>query len=1042
MSARLVAALLLAGLTVAATLAAPRDPFAASPQSVQQEKPDEVLARAKQIYSEDGPKPALPVFERALALYQAAGDRRGEAITLGLIGNCYKKFGDFPKALDFLNRALAMKRELGDRLEEGKTLSHLGLLYWEKGEYPAAIDNLTRSIAIGRELADRQLEGSALNNLSLVYDEMGDYRRSLEQYQKVLDLYRGTNFERGESDTLGNIGGVHLLLGQYREALRYYQQALAISERLKMKPSASQDLGNIALCHLGLGQIQTAIDQFDRALQLAREAGLAKEEADWLRGKASAFVRLGNYTAALDGYAQALNVYERAKLRRELVEALNDVGTLHARLGDGASAERSFRRAIEIARAIDNAHGVTVNLVALGDLERRRKRLDEAGALYRDALARATKDGDRAGAAGVRVALAFVGRDQGRLDEAFAEAGRAMDEARAIGARPVEAEALFARAEVARTRRQNDEALRDDAAAAEIATALADPELGWRVAYGQGQALEALGRNDESAASYRRAVALIEDVRSQLRDERFRASYLEDKYQVYVSLVQLLLKLGKTQEAFTYAEKLRARQYLEWMNRGLPPIQDEARRQTELALRERVRQLQRAIDQEHAKPAGEQRRQALDLFSAELVDAERDYQAALAVLLTAEPAYAAARALASVSSDDVQKRLAADTALVEYVVADEAVSVFVIRSTGIQAKTVSIRSIDLAAKVELLRDLIVREAGTDWQAPAASLYETLVAPIEQAGWLAGVHHLYLVPHGILHYVPFAALPRGREKGARLVVNDYVIAYLPAAAALAPAGNADVARVFRSRAEAREGEGGRPAIDGSGKAAASPTQSVMAMAPARTGLQFTQQEATAVAGLFPKDRLLLVGSRATETAFKTSAGRYDVLHLATHGYFNRFNPLLSGLELEPDAKEDGRLEVHEILGLRLAARLVVLSACDTALGGGYFSEVPSGDDIVGLTRAFLFAGSPSVVASLWAVNDRSTMGLMGGFYGKLLVQSDVGRVFRSRAEAREGEGGGGEDKATALAEAQREVIARGGRYAHPYFWGAFVLVGQM
>ena len=131
-----------------------------------------------------------------------------------------------------------------------------------------------------------------------------------------------------------------------------------------------------------------------------------------------------------------------------------------------------------------------------------------------------------------------------------------------------------------------------------------------------------------------------------------------------------------------------------------------------------------------------------------------------------------------------------------------------------------------------------------------------------------------------------------------------------------------------------------------------------------------------------------------------------LHLATHGYFNRFNPLLSGLELESDAKEDGRLEVHEILGLRLAARLVVLSACDTALGGGYFAEVPSGDDIVGLTRAFLFAGSPSVVASLCAVNDRSTMGLMKGFYGKLDAA----------------------DKATALAGAQRDLVARGGRYA--------------
>jgi CHAT domain-containing protein len=278
----------------------------------------------------------------------------------------------------------------------------------------------------------------------------------------------------------------------------------------------------------------------------------------------------------------------------------------------------------------------------------------------------------------------------------------------------------------------------------------------------------------------------------------------------------------------------------------------------------------------------------------------------------------------------------------------------------------------------------------------------------------------MVPHGLLHYVPFAALPRGREQGARLVLNDYVVAYLPAAAAL---------------------------LYGNGNG--EPAESVLAVAPARAGLQFTQQEATGVAALFPKNRLLLVGSRATETAFKTAAGRYDVLHLATHGYFNKFNPLLSGLELEADGREDGRLEVHEILGLRLNARLVVLSACDTALGGGYFAEVPAGDDIVGLTRAFLFAGSPSVVASLWAVNDRSTMRLMSGFYSRLLStegsRRDGGRGFSPGGEGLNANSTGLDadltDKATALAEAQRDLVGRGGRFGHPYFWGAFVLVGQ-
>ena len=291
-----------------------------------------------------------------------------------------------------------------------------------------------------------------------------------------------------------------------------------------------------------------------------------------------------------------------------------------------------------------------------------------------------------------------------------------------------------------------------------------------------------------------------------------------------------------------------------------------------------------------------------------------------------------------------------------------------IRADGIQAKTVAIRSIDLSAKVELLRDLIVRASGNDWRAPAESLHRSLVALLSsrQGGWPGSTTSTWSRT-GSCTTCRLRRCRAGGSKAPVSLLSDYVVAYLPAAAAL---------------------------VYGNGNG--EPAESVLAMAPSRTRLQFSQQEATTVAGLFPKDRLLLVGSRATESAFKNASGRYEVLHLATHGYFNKFNPLLSGLELEADGREDGRLEVHEILGLRLSARLVVLSACDTALGGGYFAEVPAGDDIVGLTRAFLFAGSPSVVASLWAVNDRSTMRLMSAFYGRLLTpngrNSDVGRGF--------------------------------------------------
>jgi CHAT domain-containing protein/Tfp pilus assembly protein PilF len=991
--------LFLSGLLVFSGLAraqAPSVTNTAGPALAKTEKASEVLAHARQMYSEEGARAALPGFEKALALFRKEGDRKGEAITMGLIGNCYKKFGDHQKALDYLERALAMKRELGDGVEEGKTLSHLGLLYWEMSQYPQAIEHFSKAIAIGHELGDRILEASARNNLGLVYDELGEYRRSLDEYNRALELYKGTDFERGISDVIGNLGGTHLLLGEYAEALRYYQQSLAIDERLKLKPSICVDLENIGLCYVGLGRFEEAIQTLDRALSIAREAGLKKEEADCQKAKGSALMQLGRYTEALDWYRQARQTYEQAGLnadprfKQQLIEALGDLGNLEVRLGDVASAEKDFRRAIEISEAIKHPRGITVNLIALGDLEWRRKRFPEAAALYQQALARANEANDRASTASARIQLALTYRDLKRLDDAAKEAQQAREIAQATQARPLEVAALYAQGEVARARDRNEDALTFYSSGAALVGETGDPELSWRLDFGRGQSLEALKRNEEALAAYQDAVKTIELVRSGLREERFRAGYLEDKYQVYVALVELLLKLGHADEAFVFAEKLRARSYLDMLNRGRPPIRNQTQRLTEAGLQNRARELQRKLEEESAKPSPDQKRQALELFSKELGDAERDYENFLDDLRRTDPAYAAVRALSVPSGKEVEQKLAAHTALIEYVMGEQNLVIFVLTSEGLRAKTVPLRAIDLEARVDTLRDLMLHKNTNEWKLPAASLYRALIAPIEEAGWLQGIKQLYIIPHSILHYVPFAVLKKGDSNRSHFLVDDYVLAYLPAAATLVYAD--------------------KPARS---------SNSVLAMAPSSTRLQYTQKESQSVSELFPRQHMLLLGSRATESSFKRLADRYDVIHLATHGYFNKLNPLLSGVMLEPGAGEDGRLEVHEILELKLNAELVTLSACDTALGSGYFAEVPAGDDLVGLTRAFMFAGAPSVLASLWEVNDRSAVQLMRSFYGQLRNS----------------------DKATALARAQREMRTRG-PYRHPYYWGAFTLVGQM
>ena len=177
------------------------------------------------------------------------------------------------------------------------------------------------------------------------------------------------------------------------------------------------------------------------------------------------------------------------------------------------------------------------------------------------------------------------------------------------------------------------------------------------------------------------------------------------------------------------------------------------------------------------------------------------------------------------------------------------------------------------------------------------------------------------------------------------------------------------------------------------------------------MRFADEEAQTIAGLYGAQPL--VGRAATETAFKARAGGHGILHLAAHGQLNEGAPLFSRIFLEPDGQNDGSLTVQEVYELDLRqADLVVLSACETQLGAQ-----SRGDDVVGLNRAFIYAGSPTVVASLWAVNDPATAALMTSFY----------RYLRQ-----------GLSKAEALQAAQVEIRAQ---FPHPYYWAAFVLTGD-
>ena len=346
------------------------------------------------------------------------------------------------------------------------------------------------------------------------------------------------------------------------------------------------------------------------------------------------------------------------------------------------------------------------------------------------------------------------------------------------------------------------------------------------------------------------------------------------------------------------------------------------------------------------------------------------------------------------SADAIASRLAPDQALLEYLVTDSTTLAFIIRRDGMRTLDLHIGRRPLAATIDFARETISN--GRDlperrpWLAPLRRLDRLLVEPIERAGALQGVRHLLIAPYAELHYLPFAALVVS-DTAAEYLIERYDIAYVPSAAVWLDIAN-------RKRGDEASG--------------------VLALAPRPDALPGSLDEVRTIRAIVGVSATVLSGPAATVAAFRASAPRYGVVHLATFGVLNQHNPLYSYVEL---AGHDGgfdRLSVHDLLGMTLHARVVVLSACETALASGAQADVPAGDDWTGLVRAVLFAGADNVLATLWSVQDRSTAVLMASVYRELVARRPL---------------------PLAVAMAQRAAI-RDRRRADPVNWAGFVLVG--
>lgn len=428
-------------------------------------------------------------------------------------------------------------------------------------------------------------------------------------------------------------------------------------------------------------------------------------------------------------------------------------------------------------------------------------------------------------------------------------------------------------------------------------------------------------------------------------------------------------RCGDLAEAFRWMEKGKSRSLVDLMAVGVQRLPAKTARSGRLAaalrrLREEVGWLERRLDRAESGEAEASETRTGEL-RGELRARERELVAAVRRVEVADREYGSLQVTAAVEPEAVQAALPVQATLIEYFVAGGRLSAAVVRRDALEFVTLG-DMVKLEEEQSSLRFQIGKFRQGDGlpaelrgfanqavQARLRSLYGRLVEPLEP--WLAG-HHLFVVPHGSLHWLPFHAL----DSGEGCLLDRFTVSYAPSAS------------VLLLCAERRTSAAGPPLVLG--------------VADEKAPL--IEREARAVAEALPGSTLLL-GDEADEESLRRLSVDARFVHVASHGFFRSDHPMFSALKLG-----GGRLSVLDLYGLDLNAELVVLSGCSTGL-----SEVRGGDEQVGLSRGVLYAGARALVSTLWDVHDESTALLMGGLYRRLAA---------------------GETPAAALAGAAREL----------------------
>lgn len=981
-------------------------------------------------------QPAVELYQQIAAFWQALGKRKLEAESLLELGGSYQMLRDNPKSLDHFNRALTIFQSLGDGNASARANTRLEMVYTALGEYQKAAGASSGAFQHWRAVGNRKLEAESLLRLGVNYRELREFQKSLEHFNQALTIFQSLEDRDAIARVSWELGGAYILMGKPLRGIEAHEISLQQVRALGNNQRVHFMLMRIGGEYRTLNDDQKTLEYYEQALALAREMKDRSLEANSLNMLGVMYAALQTYAKATDYCNQALQIYREtgykfgeadilqylAKLSMreyELGEPIQQLRWWRTRSSKTAQAFAQFNQSRALFREINSPYEAR----PLAEL-----------ALYYAAT------GDR------RTALEYCER-----------ALQLNEKARDIPALIRVGDVYTEYGEPQKDLELNQEAYR---LVSSYGYSDAKAEVAWSLA----DKLIAVGRLAEAKSLLEETINLKESFRPNLADEDLRTTFtaqLARSYEYYADLLMQMhggqLSGGLDVLAFQASERARARSLLDKMNEARVNI----RQDVDPALLERESALQLKLNS-----LGERGANQTEAVRKELEVTLDELRRVRAQIKQASPRYAELTQPQPPSLKEIQTELLdASTMLLAYSLGNKRSFLWTITPDSFTTYQLPPRAeIDKAARS--LYDLLtirqrlnglplaqqqkqIAEADAQYWAEAMALSQMLLAPVAAQ---LGKKRLLIIAPEALQYLPFAALPDPAASGNRqpLLVNHEVIA-LPSISVLMLLRREAAGRQAASKGVAvladpvfatddprvrKVNPANRNVARNHMKTPAQAETSTVALPaalarslrsfngtaePKLPRLLLSRDEANAIVAAAPqRDGLEALDFKASRTvAMSSELSQYRIVHFATHGLLNAQHPELSGLVFslvdEAGQPQDGFLRLHEIYNLKLPAELVVLSACQTALG----KEI-KGEGLVGLTRGFMHAGVPRVVASLWRVDDYATSVLMKRFY-RVMLQEKL-------------------RPAEALRQAQLEMW-RQKQWQAPFYWGAFVLQGE-